>query len=228
MIFFGHITPAGILELDHPELYGDLLKGRLANCRVQLDIDRKKIPRSHQQNAYLWAAVYPVIAEHTGNSIPEIHEVCKQMFLPPRQMSIGDGIVTVAGSTARLTTAEMMDYIDRVIALAGELGCVVQTPEEAGFISNSKPPVTAMRERPKEWEVVCKVCFSGLIMSDEEVVRRLDRSENLWPNHCGQVMSLRHIMTALSKEDCDMDRVQGRPWHQVEADPRGRISSMAS
>jgi hypothetical protein len=44
MIFFGHVTPAGILELDHLELYGDLLKGRLANCRVQIDIDRKKTP----------------------------------------------------------------------------------------------------------------------------------------------------------------------------------------
>jgi hypothetical protein len=47
MIFFGHVTPAGVLELDYPELYNDLLKGRLANCRVQLDIDRKKTPRSH-------------------------------------------------------------------------------------------------------------------------------------------------------------------------------------
>jgi len=103
MIFFGAITPGGILELDHPELYSDLLKGGLANCRVQLEIDRKKTPRSQQQNAYLWAAVYPVIAEHTGNSIPEIHEVCKQMFLPPRQMSISDRMATVAGSTARLT-----------------------------------------------------------------------------------------------------------------------------
>ena len=58
MIFFGHVTPAGILELHHLELYGDLLKGRLANCRVQIDIDRKKTPRSQQQSAYLWAAVY--------------------------------------------------------------------------------------------------------------------------------------------------------------------------
>jgi hypothetical protein len=49
MIFFGHVSAAGILELDHPELYGDLLKGRLANCRVQIDIDRKKTPRSQQQ-----------------------------------------------------------------------------------------------------------------------------------------------------------------------------------
>jgi hypothetical protein len=37
--------------------------------------------------------------------------------------------------------AEMMDYIDRCIGLAHELGCTVQTPEEAGFISNTKPPV---------------------------------------------------------------------------------------
>jgi hypothetical protein len=80
MIFFGAITHGGILELDHPELYSDLLKGGLANCRVQLEIDRKKTPRSQQQNAYLWAAVYPVIAEHTGNSIPEIHEVCSRCF----------------------------------------------------------------------------------------------------------------------------------------------------
>ena len=142
MIFFGHITPAGVLELDHPELYNDLLKGKLANCRVQLDIDRKKTPRSHQQSAYLWAAVYPPIAKHTGYSVPEVHEVCKKLFLPSRQLSIGDQTVIVAGSTARLTTAEMMDYIDRVIALAGELGCVVQSPEEAGYISNTAPPVT--------------------------------------------------------------------------------------
>ena len=112
MIFFGHVSAAGILELDHPELYGDLLKGHLANCRVQLDIDRKKTPRSQQQSAYLFAAVYPPIAEHTGYSIPEVHEVCKQMFPPERSMSIGERVVTVPGSTARLTTGEMMDYID--------------------------------------------------------------------------------------------------------------------
>jgi hypothetical protein len=49
----------------------------------------------------------------------------------------------VPSETARLKTAEMMDYIDRVIAMAGELGCTVQTPEEAGFISNTRPPVSA-------------------------------------------------------------------------------------
>jgi hypothetical protein len=142
MLFLGTVSPGGVLELDHPELYSDLLKGRLANCRVQLDIDRKKTPRSQQQSAYLFAAVYPPIAEHTGYAIPEVHEVCKQLFLPSRQMSIGDKMVTVAGSTARLTTAEMMDYIDRVIAMAGELGCTVMSPSEAGFISNTAPPVT--------------------------------------------------------------------------------------
>jgi hypothetical protein len=80
MIFLGHVSPGGILELDHPELYSDLIKGRLANCRVQLDIDKKKTARSHQQNAYLWSAVYPPIAEHTGNSIPEFTKFVSRCF----------------------------------------------------------------------------------------------------------------------------------------------------
>jgi hypothetical protein len=142
MLFFGTVTPGGVLELDNPELYNDLLKGRLGNCRIQLDIDRKKTPRSHQQGAYLFAAVYPPIAEHTGYSVPEVHEVCKQMFLPERTMTIGDRMIKVPGSSARLTSPEMSEYIERCIALAGELGCHVQSPEEAGFISNTKPLVT--------------------------------------------------------------------------------------
>lgn len=142
MIFHGTVTPQGVLELDHPGLYEDLLKGKLANTRVTLEIDRKKTPRSQQQSAYLFAAVYPPIAEHTGYSVPEVHEVCKQMFLPPRQMTVGDKTIIVPGSTAVLTTTEMGEYIERCIGLAGELGCVVQTPEEAGFISNTKPPVS--------------------------------------------------------------------------------------
>jgi hypothetical protein len=40
------------------------------------------------------------------------------MFLPPRQLSIGDKMITVAGSTARLTTGEMVEYTDRCIGLA--------------------------------------------------------------------------------------------------------------
>ena len=51
-----------------------------------------------------------------------------------------------------------------------------------------------MRERPEKWEVVCKRCLSGLIMSDEEVTKRLtDEGLHLWPKHCGQSMSLRNI-----------------------------------
>lgn len=146
MTFLGHVTPSGDLQLDRPGLYNDLLKGRLADCRIQLDIDRYKPPRSQAQNAYLFAAVYPPIAEHCGYSVPEVHEVCKQMFLPPRQMAVGDKMITVAGSTTALTKGEMVEYIERCIALAGELGVTVQSPEDAGFISNSAPPVTSYED----------------------------------------------------------------------------------
>ena len=62
-----------------------------------------------------------------------------------------------------------------------------------------------MRERPEKWEVICKICFAGVIMSDEEVTKRLDYKNGNgrdWPNHCDQVMQLRHVMGELPKEDC--------------------------
>lgn len=60
-----------------------------------------------------------------------------------------------------------------------------------------------MYKRPKEWEVICKVCMAGLVMSDEEVAYRLGkRKEGLWPNHCGQVMLLRHKIIEVPREDC--------------------------
>lgn len=86
MIFFGGVSPAGILELDHPELYSDLLKGKLAKQ------SRAARHRQEENSPLALAVCLPVrrglsaIAEYTGNSVPEVHEVCKQMFLPPRQL----------------------------------------------------------------------------------------------------------------------------------------------
>jgi hypothetical protein len=126
MIFFGRVSVAGILELDHPELYSDLLKGKLANCRVQLtSTGRKHSARSSSLRTSSLQSTRRL--QNTGSSIPEVHEVCKQMFLPPRQLTILDQTVTVPGSTALLTTGEMVEYTERCIGLAHELGCVVQT-----------------------------------------------------------------------------------------------------
>ena len=36
----------------------------------------------------------------------------------------------------------MVEYTERCIGLAHELGCVLQTPEEAGYVSNTTAPVT--------------------------------------------------------------------------------------
>lgn len=56
-----------------------------------------------------------------------------------------------------------------------------------------------MKERPEKWEVVCKQCLSGLIMSDEEVSRRLNGDARTWPNHCGKSMSLRDVFVPRDK-----------------------------
>lgn len=55
-----------------------------------------------------------------------------------------------------------------------------------------------MRERPEKWEVVCTLCLAGLIMPDEEVIRRLS-NDRLWPKHCGKIMMLRHVLVVDEK-----------------------------
>ncbi len=52
-----------------------------------------------------------------------------------------------------------------------------------------------MKERPTHWEVVCKTCLSGLVMSDSEVEKRLHGEARNWPKHCGRTMMLRRILT---------------------------------
>ena len=58
MIFFGDVSPAGILELDHPELYSDLLKGKLANLPRAARHRQEVNPTHSSRSAYLFAAVY--------------------------------------------------------------------------------------------------------------------------------------------------------------------------
>lgn len=91
--------------------------------RVTLTPHRAK--RSTDQNALLWA-IYTEIAKGTGHSAEEIHEALKAHLLPPRSITVGDQVLSVPGSTAKLDTADFSDYVERVRAwAASELGVVV-------------------------------------------------------------------------------------------------------
>jgi len=92
---------------------------------IYIEVGEYRRSRSAEQNARYWAII-GAIADHTGHSKDEIHEYCKQRFLPPRVIEIDGQQVMVPTSTTTLSTAEFAAYMDQVEAWAAtELGVVI-------------------------------------------------------------------------------------------------------
>jgi hypothetical protein len=111
MIFFGRVSAAGILELDHPELYGDLLKGRLATAVYSSTSTGRKHPaRSNSLRTCSQPCTRRLRSTLAIQSLRFTKSAsrCSCRNAPCRSAKGW----SVPGSTARLTTGEMMDYID--------------------------------------------------------------------------------------------------------------------
>jgi hypothetical protein len=93
--------------------------------------------RSNPQNAYYWGCCLPLIKdglievgyrEITSNE--QVHDLMKYMFLKKRIVNEETGeVIETIGSTAKLTTIEFMEYIDRIAQFSAEmLGVVIPAP----------------------------------------------------------------------------------------------------
>ena len=115
----------------------DVLASEIARLRdgvYQVTIGRRQASRSHQQNAWYWSCVVGAVAEHTGHSPGEIHEIYKAKFLPHRiALCDGNGEVmgdfVIGGTTTTLNTAQFADYCDNIRRWALEaLGVSIPDP----------------------------------------------------------------------------------------------------
>ncbi len=99
-----------------------------------ITIEKKR--RSLPQNRYLWV-IYTLIAEHTGHTAEEIHEVEKQRHIIPKFIKIKTKEYEIRPSTTQLSKESMALYIEKVIVDASQLGIIIPTMEEAGYIGNT-------------------------------------------------------------------------------------------
>ncbi len=137
-----------VLNIVQKDTFKKLL-AQLEEKKVILTIDPIKRTRSLNQNSYWWGVCYPILAEATGHTVPEIHEICKTVFIVPKIIPIDpafrdtlDDIITntpdsvsYERSTAELSVGEGIEYTDMVRRLAQELGTYIPSPEEAGYVS---------------------------------------------------------------------------------------------
>jgi hypothetical protein len=93
----------------------------------ELIIRKPKKSRSGQQNKYYWGVVIPLASDYFGYDHNEMHEAFKFLFLRKEEQ----GKPLTVGSTAKLTTKEFVEYIDKIIIwLATEHGVLTPAPNQ--------------------------------------------------------------------------------------------------
>jgi len=81
--------------------------------RIELVVRLQKSQRSLNQNSYMWGVVYEILSHHLGYTTDEVHEICKFKFLRTT-ISNDSGAYDIGGSTTKLNTAQMEEYLDKI------------------------------------------------------------------------------------------------------------------
>jgi hypothetical protein len=115
-VFGRGLMRQGRLRLQQANRFAAQLQ-QLRDGVVEIAVARKRATRSQQANRYWWGVCVAAVADHTGYTPNEIHELAKQMFLPKR-LAVADGLGEIRGeyvigaSTTRLTTAEFAEFVE--------------------------------------------------------------------------------------------------------------------
>lgn len=97
--------------------------------KVVIDINLEKATRTLSQNSWLWGVVYKTIADSTGSTEDELHEIFKRMFLPPRFVKWKDREIKLPNTTTELSKQDFSDYVDRIRAEVASLGISIPQPD---------------------------------------------------------------------------------------------------
>lgn len=123
-VFCGEIKN-GHLKFDNTERYLVYLSS-FEGKRVELTLQKERHNRTLNQNSYYWGVVIEILGNHFGYDADEMHEALKFKFLKTHENT---RLITTR-STAKLSTLEFGEYLDKVIRWAAEEGCYIPSSEE--------------------------------------------------------------------------------------------------
>jgi hypothetical protein len=115
-----------------PREYSKVISA-LNGQEVTVSIKPPSKSRSNQQNRYYHGVVLALVADTTGYSTTECHELMKAMFLPDNKVVAGK-MIHFSRSTTGLTTTEFEDYLKHIREWASvDLGIYIPQPNEVDF-----------------------------------------------------------------------------------------------
>ncbi len=122
----------GKLVWENPVLLTRQLSA-LNGKEVNVVIKQKGKSRSKNQNDYYFGVVIEILAQQTGYSVDEMHEVMKAKFLSETRELAGESI-TVSKSTTSLTTVDFEKYLSDIREWASVyLECYIPLPNEVSY-----------------------------------------------------------------------------------------------
>ena len=100
---------------------------------IDLTIEKHRSSRSINQNAYYWSVVVRMIADETGYTTDETHEILKGKFLAT-EVKVGNEIIRYSRSTTGLKTNEFEDLMTQIREWASvTLNCLIPQPNEIDY-----------------------------------------------------------------------------------------------
>lgn len=112
-IWIGTVDADGKLHLAARGLFDAYLR-RLKNAPVQLVIKKQARPKSRNQTGYLFAAIYPVLAEHFGYRDYEVSEVHDAVMRELRGLKPEPNPLKLRVSLSDMSHEEVSAYIESV------------------------------------------------------------------------------------------------------------------
>ena len=119
-------------KLVHQKRFDEILK-YFEGKKVKITFDNPK-RRSKDQNAYYFGIVLKLLAEHTGYTTDEMHEICKYKFLGIDNKEIEGESIPIINSSRTLSTSDFMGYLEEIKQWAATLNVVIPDPNQEDFL----------------------------------------------------------------------------------------------
>ena len=102
--------------------------------------------RTTPQNSYYWGVVLKVLGDYMGEEPDDLHDYFKFKLIGHKDKIIMGERIPGSCSTTRLTTAEFIEYTDKIRATAAVMGCHIPDPSEFGLDERVSPKVASKGE----------------------------------------------------------------------------------
>ena len=124
------MTFLGIVKDGRMKVRGltDYLKGFKEGDEISIEVTKWKNKRTLNQNSYYWSVLTTIST--IGHSSEELHEIFKRLFITPKFVLYRGREIKMPKSTTDLSTEEFREYIERIRAEAGQMGIIIQSPDE--------------------------------------------------------------------------------------------------